>query len=547
MKFKEFFANNKFELIIFLIISILMLSNFSNIHLWDDEGETVLLAKNTVEFGVPKVYDGVNLVSRVKNQFTSDFIWTWSSWLHIYVTSLSFLILGFSTFSARFLFVIIGILSFIPIVILFKKISINKLHYYLSLLFLVFFVPYYLYSRQARYFALLIFLIPVILISVYNLSFKNKGATWFVIAFALLFHSNILSFFGLIASISIYFLWILFKDKANRLKLLKKLIWSYVLIFLLTFPFALFIDLFGKLSYKVPLTEQIIRNIDYVFHGINSTVPIILLVVSTIFIAFFFYFKKHEAITKQKIFFLSFNGVVPIIILLFPVYSDVRYLIGLLPLWISFLLLPIVFLIQRKENFLKSVGVIIFLLIIFTNFFYAASFYIFVPFEGFLQEKCSSTVSGKDNYCDVWIKTTFIEPAQLKYPFFYYLYELTHDYDGPIEGTVEYLNANGNEDSVVFANNWYFSIPFYTNMKVLNHLNFETTELVPDFIVVNFPHRMDNPRINYLVSYAEDNNYTRVTLPYPDLTWDNRPVLSYHKFWTQPVELPLTIYVKDTV
>ncbi len=539
----KFFIEYKFELVIFVIISILMLSNLSNIYLWDDEGETVLLGKNILSYGIPKVYDGKNLVARNPQMFNSDFIWTWSSWLHLYIASLSFLIFGFSTFSARFIFVIIGILSFFPIVILLRKVSINKLHYYLSVLFLLFFVPYYLYSRQSRYYALLIFLISIIAISIYNLSFKNGSIVWFVVSFVLLFHSNYLSFFALILSTSLYFLIVLLKNPSNRIKLLKKLIISYAIIFFLTFPWALYIDIFEKAKTTVSLTDFIMRNIEYIFHSVNSTVPL-LLIASSIFFMVFFYFKKNEPVTNQKIFFVFFNGMVPLIILIFSaVFKDIRYIIGLFPLWISFIFLPIVFLLYRKDYTLKIIGVMIFLLIFFTNIFYSIGFYFFVPFESSLQEKCSF-ISEKSDYCDKWVKETFINPKELKYPFFYYLYEITHDYDGPIEGIVKYLNSKGDENSIIFANNWYFSIQFYTNMKVLGPLQYMDTDLTPDYIVVNFPNRRDIPRINYLVSYGEEKNYTKVTLPYPDLPWDNRPVIWYHKFWTQPVEVPVTVYVK---
>tara|TARA_Y100000310_G_C20696421_1_gene826055 strand:- start:349 stop:1905 length:1557 start_codon:yes stop_codon:yes gene_type:complete len=516
-------------------------------YLWDDEGETALLAKNILSFGIPKTYDGTNFVVRNANQITPEFTWEWNSWLYLYVTSLSFSIFGFSTFSARILFVMIGIFSFFPIILLFKKISINKLHYYLSVLFLLFFVPYYLYSRQARYYALLIFLMPIIAISIYNLIFKNGSITWFVISFALLFHSNYLPFFILMMSASIYFFLILLKKSATRIKLLKKLVISYILIFLLTFPWAVYVNIFKKLNVESDLTGWIRANIDYILHSINSTVPIFLLIVSSIFLILFFYFKKNEAIKKQKIFFIFFMSIVPIILFIFPIFNDVRYLIGLFPLWILFLLLPIVYLIQRKENLLKIVGATIFLLLLFTNIFYSFSFYVFLPFENFIEEKCSSFVPEKTNYCNLWVKDNFITPRELKYPFFYYLYEITHDYDGPIEGIVEYLNLEGDENSIVFSNNWYFSIPFYTNMKILSPFQYKNTSLTPDFIVVNFPNRRDVEIIDYLVTYAEENNYRKVTLPYPDLTWDNRPVIWYHKFWTQPIEIPVTIYVNPLV
>lgn len=544
---KKFLKENKFEFIIFIAISVLMLSNFSNMYLWGDEGETALLGKNILLFGIPKIYDGKNLVIRNSyDMFNPNLIWTWSSWLHLYIAALSFSISGISTFSARLIFVIIGILSFFPIVILFKKISINKLHYYLSVSALLFFVPYYLYSRQARYFALLIFLTPIIIISIYNLSFKNGSIVWFVISSVLLFHSNYLSFFILMLPISLYFFWILLKINPKRKKLLKKLLLSYIIIFLLTFPWGIYANIFKQIKTEISLTDWVIRNIDYVLHSINSTIPLILIIGSIFFMVF--YFRKNKPIPNQKIFFTFFIGIVPIVLFLFSAFfKDVRYIIGLFPLWISFILLPIVFLISRREYTLKIMGVIILLLFLFTNIFYSISFYSFLPFENSLQEKCSSFIPQKADFCKSWIKDTFINPRELKYPFFYYLYEITHDYDGPVEGIVKYLNLKGTEDSIVLTNHYYHPIKFYTNMKVLGTLQFKDTDLIPDFIVVNFPHRRDIETVNFLVTYAEENNYKKMTLPYADLPWSNRPVIWYHKFWTQPVKVPVTIYVNPQI
>ena len=539
---KKIFTENKFEFLIFVIISALMMSNFSNIYLWIDEGETVTLAKN-IESGIPRYYDGKNLVLVMIQDANPDFIWTQSSWLHIYVTALSFSLLGFSTFNARLIFVIIGILAFFPIVVLFKKISINKLHYYLSILAVLFFVPYYLYSRQARYYALLIFLMPIIAISIYNLAFKNGSIVWFAISFTLLFYSNHFSFFILMLTTSIYFIYIISKKTSKRKSLFKKLIISYIIIFFLTLPWAVYADISRLIKTNTGLAFQVIEKIYYILHSINSTIPILLIVSSTFFMLFF-YFKKSETIKKEKIFFSFFIGITPIIILLLPQYNDIRYLIGLFPLWISFILLPIIFLIGKKEYISKIIGVAILLLFLFTNIFYSISFYFFLPFENILQEKCSSFIPEKSDYCDSWIKDTFISPRELKYPFFYYLYEITHDYDGPIEGVVTYLKLEGDENSVVFTNNWASVIAFYTNMKVLKDPEYMNTDLTPDFIVANFPTRRDIQETNYLVTYAETRNYTKVTLPYPDLPWENRPTMWYHKFWTQPVEVPVTIYVK---
>ena len=544
MDIKNFLLKNKFEILVFALICIFMLANLSNMRLWNDEAETAVLGRNTLLFGVPKVLDGKNLITNNGNDYNPDFVWTWSSWLHIYIASLSFMIFGFSTFSARIFFAAIGILSFFPIISLFKKISLNRLHYYLSVLSLLFFVPYYIYSRQSRYFALLIFLMPLLMVSLYGILFskgKNLWFVWFIVSSVLLFHSNYLSFFVLMLPITIFLLWILIKNQLMRKKLFKKLALSYFTIFLFTFPWALYANIFNKAAGGSSLTNLITRKVYYVLHDINYTVPILLILFSAFFVLH--KIRKFKQDDRQKIFFYFYHALIPLAILFFASFSNIRYLIGLFPLLISIILIPVVFFIRSEKYTLKIAGALILTLFLFTNIFYSAFFYAFVPIEDVLKAKCFASVP-KNLDCDAWVEDTFITPKELKFPFFYYLYEITHDYNGPVEGVVDYLNSHGKKNSVVFANNEYFSIQFYTGMKVLNPYEYRNTDAVPDFIFVNFPNRRDIDSINYLVSYAESRGYAKVTLPYPDLPWDNREALWYHKYWTQPIKVPVTIYVK---
>ena len=39
-----------------------------------------------------------------------------------------------------------------------------------------------------------------------------------------------------------------------------------------------------------------------------------------------------------------------------------------------------------------------------------------------------------------------VKMSDVKFPFFYYAYEITHDYNGPNEGVVKYLNENSKEE-----------------------------------------------------------------------------------------------------
>src|SRR5688572_6612924 len=70
---------------------IVVFPNLGNRYLWDDEAETAILSRNILKYGVPKAYDGVNLVSQLcGEEFGSDYVWRNHPWLPMYLTAASF-------------------------------------------------------------------------------------------------------------------------------------------------------------------------------------------------------------------------------------------------------------------------------------------------------------------------------------------------------------------------------------------------------------------------------------------------------------------------
>ena len=49
---------------------------------WQDEAETACLAKNVLKYGLPRVTDGVNIISQEQGrEYGPDLIWAWSPWM----------------------------------------------------------------------------------------------------------------------------------------------------------------------------------------------------------------------------------------------------------------------------------------------------------------------------------------------------------------------------------------------------------------------------------------------------------------------------------
>ena len=80
----------------------LLFYHLDNHLLWGDEGETAVLAKNVMQFGVPRTFDGTNyILLHGRRDENRDHVWIWSPWMQEYFAASSFILLGPTTWAAR--------------------------------------------------------------------------------------------------------------------------------------------------------------------------------------------------------------------------------------------------------------------------------------------------------------------------------------------------------------------------------------------------------------------------------------------------------------
>ena len=80
----------------------LLFYNLDGHLLWGDEAETAVLAKNVVQFGVPRTFDGTNyILLHGRMDENRDHVWIWSPWLQEYFAASSFVLFGSTTWAAR--------------------------------------------------------------------------------------------------------------------------------------------------------------------------------------------------------------------------------------------------------------------------------------------------------------------------------------------------------------------------------------------------------------------------------------------------------------
>ena len=110
-----------------------------------------------------------------------------------------------------------------------------------------------------------------------------------------------------------------------------------------------------------------------------------------------------------------------------------------------------------------------------------------------------------------------------------YLYEITHDYDGPIEGIVTFLRGRARPGDTVKIIYGDMPIMFYTGLAVDNSCVYDE-EHMPEWIV--FRHGWHEKLDNKYFTQVQ-KKYKKHVLDYPDIKWENRPGdLGYHKFAT---------------
>ena len=136
-------------------------------------------------------------------------------------------------------------------------------------------------------------------------------------------------------------------------------------------------------------------------------------------------------------------------------------------------------------------------------------------------------------------------------PILNYIYEITHDYDGPIEGIVKYLNQHGKETDTVAITYGDLPLKFYTKMRVIGGLTGEDlySAKYSDWVIirkdVNCP--VDFEVKKYLLETVPWSHYQKIEIDYPDILFENREELSLHKFKTVENEDKIIIYHKRPV
>jgi hypothetical protein len=212
-------------------------------------------------------------------------------------------------------------------------------------------------------------------------------------------------------------------------------------------------------------------------------------------------------------------------------YMYFRYLAHILPLLLAMLAVAVVWFIERW----RVVGYALLLLLVTSNGLHVLPYMLFkaaVPPESHLWQEVWSSPATEWIY---QIRAVRLHSDQLMYG-----QELTHSYQGPNEGLVAYLSVYATPGQTVLVNYEDLPLEFYTNLRVLGGLAAHglTPDLRPDWVI----DRKYGPYRDLLAGILAAGSYERITLPAPDITWENREEPGRHHYLTEQDEDPVTLY-----
>jgi arylsulfatase A-like enzyme len=465
--------------LLLLVGALLLLPRLGDRYLWQDEAATALLAESVLREGVPTAFDGRNLVSTTgQREFGEDHVWYWTPWLQHYLTAGSFALLGRSTQAARLPFVLLGLGCVVLVYLLALRIRGDRASACFAAVVLLASVPFLLHARQCRYYAAAAFFALLLLHQVVGSPRKGRASPIGVaLAATGLLHAHYVVAAAFLAATALHA--VLFARSLPHLRAL--LIGSGVA----GLAFAPWGVRFAATAGGTALWDASL--------GLGSLVL---------------------ALDHLDAFVIPFAFALPAAAL------------GLARRR------------QATPHTERGVWLLVvclvavppFLSLVMPDFFFRYYLPLVTPSLGELPGDVRYAMSGDE------------EPGRVvgawasHIPLAAYLYELSHDVDGPLEAVVAHLARHGSPSDTLIATYGDLPLQFYTGMRVVGGGSEEdpTPHLDAEWILLRraLYHGGDVALRRALAERVDWSRYRRVPLGVPDVPFENRPDPHYHKYRT---------------
>jgi len=473
----------------------LLLPNLGNSFLWQDEAQTAVVARTILSEGVPRGTDGVNFFSQEQGrEYGPNHLWKWHTWLSFYLTALSFLTLGETTTAARLPFALLGIATVVLAYFAGARFWRDRRAALAGAGLLAVSVPFLILSRQCRYYAAASFFSLLGLHAYVRLREGGRGATgWLFAAAVLLFHTHYLYAATLLATLIVHAALL---ERAR----LPRVLWVAAATVLVDLPWIVW---FADIR---PGGEGYVANIVN-FTRLASHVA------------------DYAGLTLRWIF-------EPTVLAILPVLALWRWRVGEPP-----------FRVERETwhnaalLLLYAVVTVLLLSLLSPLVFYRYLAPLFPP--AFL---LSGLLVGRLLRRSLALGLAVVAALLASGSLQRHLFEITHDYDGPIEGIVRFLEAHAKPGDVVAISYGDMPLKFYTRLRIVGGLTGEDLAPARDarWIVIRRHNNTDeDTRVNReLRKIVEAGGYRAHALAVPDTPFENRESPDVHRFRSAPKRMP---------
>ncbi|GAB7080387.1 ArnT family glycosyltransferase [Megalodesulfovibrio paquesii] len=484
---------------------------------WQDEAETACLAKNVLKYGLPRVTDGVSVISQEQGrEYGPDLIWSWSPWMQIYVSALGLKLGGLNTFAGRFPFALAGVicvlLTYRMVRVHFNNIQLARL----AALFLTLTVPFLLFGRQNRYYTLGTILTILSMEAFLPKRPKGWACVLAGISMGLMFHANylLLFSFGPAAMVARCLV-------DRQLPRLKELLLMGVCALVIILPGFMLYGI-GKQGGMMDMTK-IPANIGNYFADFVQFIlplPVAAYLVwrwRKFFLACMLRHAPQEYL-ERSVLMMALIMLGSVLILALIPQQFLRYLVHLYPLLA--VILAWVCLKALKAH--TVCGVLLTGLLLFTNWMHI------IPMEvlGIVNRPWQS------------------DPRMLTYPnlpIHLLLTELVRGYPDVNSGIVNFFREHARKNDTILISYGDLPLQFYTDFKILGGLRADDPDALdnPEWLVKRSVSRTD--RDGFLVQSDDailhmlnlERDYDRLDVDIADDMFGNRADPYYHQFVPQ--------------
>ncbi len=533
--------NNKTKIflnlgVVFVII-LFAFSLFKNIAyplLWNDEASTAMFGKRVLEYGYPKAHDGKNFLYLLSDtnhdvgiQNKGD-VYVAEGWTQYYLAAFGEYFanqtnnLYTKTAILRTPFALAG---FLAIVIFGLTISLffkenRKKTFIIFFLFELVSISLILHLREVRYYSLIL-LFSAILINVYlrytilkTLSYKYYVSV-VALFIVLLFHTHypIAAVFILTFGLHSLFLSYLMCEKKlsvfvrNFFKSTLPLFISLIFIIPSLVYFKTFAVVNSITTQSALGIGNYLNNISWTFSFFAKFEFLYVAIFLKILLILFLIYKKNALNEENKIFiktsnFLSLFFCTYILVIARTVFVFERYIIVLQPVLVCIILLDI-FLSWQMFNQIFA-----------------------------LQSPNKKNISR--GFITVVLIAIWINLIPLMEPLKGHLYELTHQYKGPLDFAIPYIQEKFKDPSkIIIATNYEEnSYMYYLNSKTIvgyvkNNLE-EDKKLEPDVIIDRKYFSFAEGYKDVFDTFLNKNKYEEINFPVFDYPFNNIPELNFN-------------------